>query len=115
MDEGHNVKKVFDEKILSYFESPAKGGWVGLALQAPSKVSKIRFMPRTDGNCIEPGDDYELVYWNNEWISIKHQTATTDSLVFDNVPKEALYLLHNHTKGKQERIFTWEDGKQTWW
>ncbi len=30
-------------------------------------------------------------------------------------PKGALLWLKNHTQGKEERIFTYEDGKQVWW
>ena len=33
----------------------------------------------------------------------------------DNVPTNALLLLRNHTKGKEERIFTYEGGEQVWW
>ena len=36
-------------------------------------------------------------------------------LEYDNVPDNALLLLRNLTKGKEERIFTYEDGKQVWW
>ena len=36
-------------------------------------------------------------------------------LHFDNVPDNALLLLHNTTKGKEERIFTYENKKQVWW
>jgi len=39
----------------------------------------------------------------------------TQELVYDNVPANALLLLHNHTKGKEERIFTYEGGRQIWW
>ena len=116
LEGGATIDKAFDRNILTYFEAPVPiGGWVGLELHEPAQVSKIRFMPRTDGNCIEPGDEYELVYWDKSWVSTGRQIATTDSLIFKNVPSDALYLLHNHTKGREERIFTYENGKQVWW
>ena len=34
---------------------------------------------------------------------------------YDNVPGNALLLLRNHTKGKEERIFTYENDEQIWW
>ena len=34
---------------------------------------------------------------------------------YKNVPQSALYHLRNHTKGSDERIFTFENGKQVWW
>lgn len=115
-DNGSTKEKVFDKNILTGFDAPLpNGGWVGLKLPKAVRVSKIRFMPRTDGNIIEPGDNYELVYWNNGWKSLGEKKAIADSLVYNNVPSGTLYLLHNRTKGTEERIFTYEKGKQVWW
>ena len=36
-------------------------------------------------------------------------------LTYDNAPANALFLLHNHTKGREERIFTYEGARQIWW
>jgi hypothetical protein len=36
-------------------------------------------------------------------------------LIFKHVPANALYFLHDHTSGTQERIFTYESGQQIWW
>jgi len=52
---------------------------------------------------------------SNNWLSLGKQQATRSYLVFENCPSNGLYLLHNLTKGKEERIFTYEDGKQIWW
>jgi hypothetical protein len=41
--------------------------------------------------------------------------AVDNKLHYDDVPKGALLWLKNHTQGKEERIFTYEDGKQVWW
>ena len=68
-----------------------------------------------DSNEVIPGDDYELFYWNDEWCSLGRKTAGHDTLVYVEVPKNALLWLHNHTQGKEERIFTYENGKQIWW
>lgn len=40
--------------------------------------------------------------------------ATTDSLVYKNIPKDVLLLLRNHTRGVDERIFVYENGTQAW-
>ena len=42
-------------------------------------------------------------------------TAESGELVYENVPGNALYLLKNRTKGKEERIFTYENDRQVWW
>lgn len=109
----------FDKDFLTGFEKP-KGvyGWVGIDLGEHFKnvkISRIIFSPMSDGNFIIPGDKYELFYWNTEWKSFETQVATDFTVNFKNVPQNTIYLLHNKTRGKEERIFTYHDGKQIWW
>lgn len=92
-------------------------------------------------NKILRGDNYELLYWdNNAWKSFGvSNTAKNDSLIkklgfdfhideflegtegkdfiiFKDVPVGGLFWLHDLTRGKDERIFTInENGKQNWW
>lgn len=114
---GKTKELVFDGDVLTYFDAPEpSGSWVGLKLDKPMSVSRIRFATRNDGNMVEIGDGYELVYWGEgKWESLGRQIAATDSLVYEKVPVNALYHLKNHTKGWEERIFTVQDGKQVWW
>ena len=108
---------VFDNKILTGFEGVVPdGNWIGLKLKSPKQVTKLRFMPRTDGNCIEIGDKYELKFWDSgSWRVLPEFIAKNDILAFKNMPKNGLYVLTDKTKGKDQRIFTYEDGKQVWW
>jgi len=118
MNAGNTLEKAFDKDILTFYDGAKPDStWIGLKFNKPEIVKTIRFIPRNDGNCVEIGDDYELEYWNNsEWESLGKQTAETDSLVYRNCPTNALFILHNHTKGKEERIFTInKKGKQIWW
>lgn len=109
---------VFDGNVLTGFcaLSPDEN-WVGLALNKSSVVSKIRYIGRNDGNGIEVNDNYELLYWrpNDGWISFDTKVATENVLCFENVPTGGLYVLKDLTKGIEERIFTYENGKQVWW
>ncbi len=108
---------VFDGNILTGFNGISPDGhWVGLKLDEPTKISKIRYIPRNDGNCIEVGDLYQLnVYDNGMWRILGKKKATETKLVFNNMPSGGLYLLNDLTKGHEERIFTFEKGKQVWW
>lgn len=110
-------EKVFDHDILTTFQGLNRSGdWVGLELYSSTSVGRIRYIGRNDGNCIEVGDEYELCYWKNgDWVSLGRQTASGDTLTCESVPMGGLYILHNHTKGKEERIFTYKDSKQIWW
>lgn len=109
---------VFDENPLSFFDSKANSiGWVGLQLEKPEQIKKIRYLSRNDDNCIRPGDQYELFYFSSEgWRSLgKQQGDIRQVLIYENAPSNALFWLHNITRGNEERIFTYEDNKQVWW
>ena len=108
---------VFDSDPLSYFSArEADGAWAGLQLDKAYRIDAIKYIFRNDDNCIREGDTYELVYQSNgKWLSAGIQTADTTLMYFDNVPSRTLYWLRNHTRGVEERPFTYENGQQIWW
>lgn len=109
-------EKAFDGDILTGFSAiSSDGNWLGLSLSTPCKVSRISFIGRNDGNGIEIGNDYELMCWSNGWKSLEVMKAVDTKLIFKNMPSGGLYVLHNITKGHEERIFTYAHGKQIWW
>ena len=110
-------EKVFDGDVLTgFYGISANDHWVGLELPQPSDIAMIRYMPRNDGNSIEIGDDYQLqMYDNGMWKTLEWMTAKDTKLVLKNMPSGGLYLLRDRTKGEEERIFTYENGKQVWW
>lgn len=110
--------KVFDKDILTFFEAPTTIDypWVGLDFGKPVAIDKIIYTPRNDDNNISIGDLYELFYWEKDhWMSLGQQVADQHKLTYTNIPKDALLLLKDLTKGIEERIFTYENGKQIWW
>ncbi|MBK5723098.1 hypothetical protein JGH11_19710, partial [Dysgonomonas sp. Marseille-P4677] len=117
LNEGYTRDAVFDRNALTFFDaSQSDNCWVGMDFGTPVSIGHISFLPRNDGNCIEIGDEYELMYWdNNSWQSLGKQIANELQLQYKNCPSNALFLLHNHTKGKEERIFTYENNEQIWW
>ncbi|MVT09540.1 galactose-binding domain-containing protein [Chitinophaga tropicalis] len=105
-----------DGNPLTYFDSKfADNSWVGIDLGEKRSVSEIRFLTRNDMNGVQKGDQYELFYWNNKWVSLGKQLAANNYLYFDNVPANALLWLRNLSGGIEERIFTYENDKQVWW
>lgn len=115
---GFEKQKAFDGDIFTSFRAlAAKDMWVGLELNKPTRIGKIIYLPVNDDNYIRDGEMYELFYWDNIWISLGEQmgSSKTYRLTYSNVPTNALFLLRNLTKGSEERIFTYEKGKQVWW
>ena len=119
MDAMETMKRAFDGNVLSSPKTvkTQNDAWVGLDLGRVVSISKLVYLPRNDDNFIKEGELYELFYWDREWKSLGRQVGSRQLqyLEYDNVPDNALLLLRNLTKGKEERIFTYEDGKQVWW
>ncbi|GAB6008839.1 hypothetical protein [Dysgonomonas reticulitermitis] len=111
------IESVFDGDPLSYFSAnDPDGAWVGLELEKPTYIGRIRYLGRNDDNGIRIGDEYELLYFSEEgWKTLGKQTALDSPLVYENVPKGALFWLRNLRRGSEERVFTYENGKQVWW
>ena len=86
------------------------------AFDSAYQIVKIRYAARSDVNYIEEGHQYELCYWkDDDWVSMGMKEGEVPTLTYDNVPLNGLYILHDHTAGKEERIFTYENGKQIFW
>lgn len=114
---GQLKETVFDGNILTGFNGNSPDGhWVGLELDKPEQIGKIKYIPRNDGNCIEVGDKYQLnIYDHGMWRPLLQIVATENELNLQNIPSNGLYLLNDLTKGREERIFIYENGKQIWW
>lgn len=116
----NTARKLYDSDVLTYYASYTANDepiWAALEFEKPESVSKIRFLPRNDDNFIREGEVYQLYYWNGlVWDLVEETKGTYEGvLCIDNVPTNALLLLHNATRGVEERIFTFENGKQVWW
>lgn len=110
------MMNVFDGNPLTYYQ--VGGGvdmWVGVDLYKPVRIAALGFAPRNDDNAIVSTDTYELFYWNGNWESLGRKRPGADSLIYNNVPKNALLWLRDLTKGREERPFTYENSHQTWW
>lgn len=112
----HPLKDAFDGKVLTYAKTIVPdGGWCGLDCGRPVAVSKIKILPHNDDNFIRTGEEYELFYWDDLWISLGRQEGTESQyLDFPDAPQGALFLLRNNTRGKEERIFLYQGGEQIW-
>lgn len=80
-------------------------------------IVTVHLMPFNDANGIYPDDEYELFRFDKslQWISCGKKKADAYRLEYQQQPKGELYWLRNLTCGKEERIFTYENGKQRFW
>lgn len=114
----HSPEKAFDnDELTSYSRLSPDGAWAAAEFSEPLHLSKIRIHPRTDGNAIYAGDVYQLYYWSGgKWkLAGEQRAGHEDRLTFTAIPDNSLLLLHNASRGREERIFTYEGGRQVWW
>jgi len=113
------LDKAFDGSFVTFAfldKSPGNVDYIGLDFGRERKVSSMMYCPRNDDNAIVQGELYELFYWSDGWRSLGKQTGGKDRrLHYTNIPTGALLRIHNHTRGKENRPFTLENGIQVWW
>ncbi len=100
--------KAFDSDMLTYTEKK----WVGVDLGVPRVINRIRIAPRNADNGIIPGDNYQLLYWDDGWETVGATKAIYNFVPFDSVPLNTLYWLRNTGRGKEELPFYYEGGNQ---
>ena len=113
----NKLENVMDEDRVSFYQpdKSEKRQYIVFDLGQPREIEKVEFYPRSDDNRIVTGELYELFYWDKKWISLGRQYGKENRLAFYNIPQNALFRIHNHTRGKEHRPFTYEEGKQVWW
>ena len=86
---------------------------ITLKLKEPQMVTHVRFSPKNADNGICAGDEYELRYWDDGWMSCGTARAKYEYIIFDNIPHNKLYWLRNNSRGREEMPFIIdEQGKQ---
>ena len=109
----------FDGDPLTFFDADKPSGlWTGLDFGVNKEVASIEFLFRNDDNMVRENDLYELFYFTKDGLLSlgKQKGIKNQPLLYHNIPKGALLLLHNHTRGKEERPFTiTKEGEQEWW
>ena len=112
-DEQDEVDNVIDNDPLTYIDK--KNMVFTYDLGKLKCITGFQIQARNDDNNIKIGDLYELYYWDDKWNSLGKKIAKDTLLLYNNIPRNYLYLLKNHTRGKEESVFTFdEDGKQFW-
>lgn len=85
-------------------------------LTTKRQITCLKKYPLDPSNMIKIGDSYELFFWdNNKWNTLGQKVATAQQITFSGVPQNALLLLKDVSRGKQERVFTYENNQQIFW
>ena len=114
-DAAHDYMSALDGNPETSFDYRlGYGGWVGLDFGKPEDIGWLVYTPRNRDNHVRPGDEYELYYCDTVWKSAGTVVATADSILYKGLPSNTVYILDNHTRGNQIRVFSYDDGEQFW-
>lgn len=113
----YKLTNIMDGDRVSYYQSDEfeERQLIVLDFGEPKDIKTVIYYPRSDDNRIVTGELYELYYWSEKWISLGKQYGYNNKLMYYNIPENVIFKLHNHTRGKEHRPFTYEKGKQVWW
>lgn len=108
------IDNVIDGDVLSYYRPKKEGASFIIDFGKEVCFNELMYMPRNDDNFIRIGDVYELFYHGGKegWVSLGKKKATDTFLIYDNMPRGALFYLHDITRGKEEQVFRIENGTQ---
>ena len=109
-----DVEKCLDGDAFTYAEFKHMGAMM-VDFGKPVEIDRIVYIVQNDDNYVVLDNEYELLYYDNGWNTLGRVHSDGYELLYRKVPSNAIYLLRNRTKGKEERIFTYENGKQIWW
>lgn len=116
------MEKLFDGDLLSYADLTKHSQpnqkyprWIGIDFMEKTEIAAIGICPRNDKNNIIKDLQYELFYWNNQWISLGKKIATDYHINYDHIPTNALLYLKCTSEGNENRIFTWQGNNPKWW
>lgn len=110
----YQLKNSYDNDPISFFHTLEMGTSIFFKAKEPKQVAKIQLIPRNDDNFIREGDVYELFYNDGQrgWISLGIQKGTKAPALYYQAPKNAILWLKNHTRGREEQLFIYENNKQ---
>jgi len=117
-DPDKTIDKAMDGDPVSFFDAnSASGAWVGLNLDKPSSIDKIRFsaaIEKPKGNIIA-NHIYQLSYLAlGKWVVHGNVKASGKTINFDKVPLNALYRVVDLSEKRDSRIFTLENEIVIW-
>ena len=92
--------------------APSAYSNITLRLKETQVVTHVRFSPKNADNGICAGDEYELRYWDDGWMSCGIAKAEYEYIEFENVPRGKLYWLVNLSQGKEEMPFVLDEQAQ---
>ena len=104
--------------FLGSFNSKNSKDWnILFDLGRETKIHSISIIPKSKIQ-VNNNEDFTLYYWDNEWIQVKTMKGNRESIMFDNIPSDALYLIKTSKMESSyyaERIFTYKNGRIYWW
>lgn len=115
--ENFKANTLSDHDFSTFYTLMEPGSWVTFDLQTASEIDEIKFatgMVRNKDTYIQQGHTYQLDFWaDGRWNQADIKPAISDSIVFNNIPSNAIYLLTDRTTKSKHQMFRYQ--KQQLW
>jgi hypothetical protein len=108
--------KAFDGHLATFYDAPQRDNvWTGMDLGDTTTIGSIHYYPRRNVKLVDPGQDYELLYWNGiDWQSLGKQHADDLFLSFRMPDKALFYIRPVNEKWDILSVFTVRNRVHDW-
>ncbi|MCM1504587.1 MAG: hypothetical protein NC127_05275 [Muribaculum sp.] len=104
--------KVADGDLLTYYIFSPERYRIVFKNISGKPLKSVALSARNDDNYVWPDQQYELLYFDKgQWRSCGRRVADEHYVEFD-APENAVFWLRNLSKGREEQVFIYRDGRQ---
>jgi len=109
----NGYEKLHDNDLLTFYSASGSRCDGLVDFGEVVNISEISYLFRGDGNAIQPGDEYQISYWDGrKWKIVKRCKAKNIYINVENAPLGALFYIQDMTRGRENRIFQWDNNKK---
>jgi len=111
-----NKPFLLDEKANITYFVPDTNHLTDLKLYSTTRRTIVKTTDEIEKATFKDSTEYILQYWDKEWVVLDTIMAQKEqALVFNSVPKNALFWLIEKDSRKEERIFSFDEEGIHWW
>ncbi|MDD2612215.1 MAG: hypothetical protein PHR38_05450 [Bacteroidales bacterium] len=113
---GEKTDYIFDDYISTGYEKSLKKKYIDIDLGAEYHISSVQYAPYLYAG-LDKDTNFELFYWNKGWKSFGKHMGSKRHIVFQNVPKGALFILKHPDRNNApgSRLFLYKRNEVFWY
>lgn len=115
MANGEIIDYLFDDYIATGYKKELSKDHIDIDLGNEYSITSVCFAPYFEAG-LKKEVSFELFYWNNGWKSIEKKAGSNKHVIFENVPKNALFILKHPDRNNSpgSRPFIYRNNEVLW-